>query len=148
MKSFLSKFLSEFKEFALKGNVMDMAVGVIIGAAFGDIITAFTNDFINPIIGCIGGAEFHGTIPLIAGQAINYGHFISAIINFIIMAFAIFLMVKAVNTLTSLGKKKNEEAPAPTTKICPYCLSEIPIKAKKCAFCASLIDVEETAEEN
>ena len=142
----MKKFINEFKEFALKGNVMDMAVGVIIGAAFGDIITAFTDDFINPIIGCLGGAEFHGTIPLIGGQAINYGHFISAIINFLIMAFAIFMMVKAVNTLTNLGKSKlsgPEEAPAPTTKKCPHCLSEIPLGATKCAFCASELDADD-----
>ena len=103
-------FLKEFKEFALKGNVMDMAFGVIIGAAFGDIVTAFTDDFINPLIGCIGGAEVGGKIHLIGDQYINYGHFISTVINFLIMALCIFLMIKAVNKVSK--KKKEEEAPA------------------------------------
>ena len=110
----MKKFLQEFKEFALKGNVMDMAVGVIIGAAFGNIVTALTEDFINPLIACIGGAEVAGKIKLgDTGQYLNWGHFVTAIINFLIMAFCIFLMVKAVNKLMSLGKKKEEEKPAP-----------------------------------
>ena len=111
-------FLAEFKEFALKGNVMDMAVGVIIGAAFGNIVTALTEDFINPLINSIGGAEVNGTckIPWSNDQVLNWGHFITAIINFLIMAFCIFLMVKAVNKLTSLGKKKEEEKPAEPPK--------------------------------
>ncbi len=131
----MKKFIEEFKTFALKGNVMDMAVGVIIGAAFGDIITAFTEDIINPIIGCIGGTEVQGKIHLLGDQYINYGHLITACINFLIMAFAIFMMVKAVNKLTSIGKKE-EEAPE-TEKECPYCLSKIPIKAVKCPHCTS-----------
>lgn len=109
----LKKFLNEFKEFALKGNVMDLAVGVIIGAAFGDIVTAFTEDFINPLIACIGGAEIAGRTQIgSTGQYINWGHFITAIINFLIMAFCIFLMIKAVNKVMSLGRKKKEEAKA------------------------------------
>ena len=113
----MKKFLEEFKAFALKGNVMDMAIGVIIGAAFGDIVTAFTDDFINPIIACIGGAEVGGCIKRgDTGQYLNYGHFISAVINFIIMAFCIFLMMKAVNKVMTLGKKKEEEKPAEPPK--------------------------------
>lgn len=109
----MKKFLEEFKAFALKGNVMDLAIGVIIGAAFGDIVTAFTEDFINPIIACIGGAEVAGRIRLgDTGQALNWGHFITAIINFLIMAFCIFLMMKAVNRVMSIGRKKEEEKPA------------------------------------
>lgn len=109
----MKKFFEEFKAFALKGNVMDLAIGVIIGAAFGDIVTAFTEDFINPIIACIGGAEVAGRIRLgDTGQALNWGHFITAVINFLIMAFCIFLMMKAVNKVMSLGKKKEEEKPA------------------------------------
>ncbi|MCR5202731.1 MAG: large conductance mechanosensitive channel protein MscL [Lachnospiraceae bacterium] len=133
----MKKFIEEFKAFALKGNVMDMAVGVIIGAAFGNIITAFTDDFINPLIGCIGGAEVGGKIHLIGSQYINYGHFITAVINFLIMAFAIFMMVKAVNALSNLGKKKEEEAP--TTKKCEFCKSEINIEATRCPFCTGII---------
>lgn len=113
----MKKFLEEFKAFALKGNVMDMAIGVIIGAAFGDIVTAFTDDFINPLIACIGGAEVGGHIKLgDTGQYLNYGHFISAVINFLIMAFCIFLMMKAVNKVMTLGKKKEEEKPAEPPK--------------------------------
>lgn len=108
----MKKFFEEFKAFALKGNVMDLAIGVIIGAAFGDIVTSFTDDFINPLIACIGGAEVGGRIQIgSTGQYLNWGHFITAIINFLIMAFCIFLMMKGVNKLLSLGKKKAEEAP-------------------------------------
>lgn len=113
----MKKFLEEFKAFALKGNVMDMAIGVIIGAAFGDIVTAFTEDFINPLIACIGGAEVGGTIKLgDTGQYLNWGHFVTAVINFLIMAFCIFLMMKAVNKVISLGKKKEAEKPAEPPK--------------------------------
>lgn len=109
----MKKFLEEFKAFALKGNVMDLAIGVIIGAAFGDIVTAFTEDFINPLIACIGGAEVAGRIKLgDTGQALNWGHFLTAVINFLIMAFCIFLMMKAVNKIMTLGRKKKEEEKA------------------------------------
>lgn len=111
-KGFLKKFVSEFKDFALKGNVMDLAVGVIIGAAFQGIVTSFTENFINPIIGCIGGAEVEGKIHLLGNQYINYGAFLTAVINFIIMALVIFLMMKVVNKLMSIGKKEEEPAPA------------------------------------
>ena len=108
----MKKFFEEFKAFALKGNVMDLAIGVIIGAAFGDIVTSFTEDFINPLIACIGGAEVGGKIQIgSTGQYLNWGHFITAVINFLIMAFCIFLMMKGVNKLLSLGRKKAEEAP-------------------------------------
>ena len=134
----MKKFFDEFKEFALKGNVMDMAVGVIIGAAFGNIVTAFTEDFINPLIACIGGAEVAGRIKLgDTGQALNWGDFLTAVINFLIMALCIFIMVKAVNKLMALGKKPEPEA-APTTKTCPFCKSDdVHIEAVKCPHCAS-----------
>ncbi|MBQ6633241.1 MAG: large conductance mechanosensitive channel protein MscL [Ruminococcus sp.] len=111
----VKKFLNEFKEFALKGNVMDLAIGVIIGAAFGNIVTAFTEDIINPLISGIGGAEFGFKIKIYGGQYILLGDFITAIVNFIIMAFCIFLMMKAVNKLISLGRKPKEEAPKEPT---------------------------------
>ncbi len=146
----MKKFMKEFKEFALKGNVMDLAVGVIIGAAFGNIVTALTNDFINPLIKSIGGAEVAGQFKLpwvdytglapeeVTALTLNWGDFITSIINFLIMALCIFLMVKAVNKLMSLGKKKGEpEKEAPTTKHCPYCISVIPIKATRCPNCTS-----------
>ena len=102
-------FVSEFKEFILRGNVMDMAVGVIIGAAFSDIVTALTTDFINPLINGIGGAKVGGTIKIYGGQVIRYGDFITAVINFIIMAFVLFMLLKVVNKIMSVGKKKEEE---------------------------------------
>ncbi|MCR4716956.1 MAG: large conductance mechanosensitive channel protein MscL [Lachnospiraceae bacterium] len=132
----MKKLMEEFKAFALKGNVMDMAVGVIIGAAFGNIITAFTENIINPLIGCIGNPEVTGfVIPLIKGQELNLGALLTAVINFLIMACAIFMMVKAVNKITSIGKK--EEVVEETEKECPYCLSKIPIKAVRCPHCTS-----------
>lgn len=138
----MKKFLAEFKEFIAKGNVLDLAVGVIIGAAFGDILTSLTTNIIQPIIGCIGGAEVAGKIHLIGDNYIDYGAFISAIINFLIMAFVIFVIVKAVNKTMSIGKKK-EELAAPTTKVCPFCKSGIDIAAVKCPHCTSDIPSEE-----
>lgn len=129
--------MKEFKEFALKGNVMNMAVGVIIGAAFQALVTSLTDNIIKPIINCIGGEEIQGSIHLVGDQYINYGAFISAVINFIIMAFVIFLMVKAMNKLADLGKKKEAKEEAVTTKECPYCKSEIHIDATKCPHCTS-----------
>ena len=136
----MKKFLEEFKAFALKGNVMDMAVGVIIGAAFGDIITALTENVINPLIGCIGNPEVNGfVIPLIKGQEINLGALITAIINFILMALVLFCVIKAMNKAMSIGKKPEEKA-APLTKACPYCKSEISIEATRCPHCTSQLD--------
>lgn len=140
MKKFLKKFLEEFKEFALKGNVMDLAVGVIIGAAFQNIVTALTDDFITPIINCLGGAEVGGQIQIFhTGQYLRYGDFISSVINFLIMAFVIFLLMKGINKIMSLGK--HEEPSKPATKKCPYCLSEIPVQATKCAHCTSELEL-------
>ncbi len=136
----MKKFLQEFKEFALQGNVMSMAVGVIVGAAFKDLVTSFTDNIITPIINCIGGAEIQGRIHLLGDQYINYGAFITAVINFLIMAFIIFLMVKGMNNLANIGKKKEETVEEVTTKECPYCKSEIHKDATKCPHCAS--DVE------
>ena len=146
----------EFKEFIMRGNVMDMAVGVIIGGAFSSIVTSLTDNFIQPLINLIGGAEIKGTIPLgTSGQALNYGAFLTAVINFLIVAFVLFIMVKTMNTLERKSKerlekmarklplkkksKKGEEVieADPETKLCPFCLSEIPFKATKCAHCAS-----------
>ena len=132
----MKKFFKEFKAFISKGNVMDLAVGVIIGGAFSAIVTSLTDNIIKPIINCIGGAEIQGKLHLLGDNYIDYGAFISAVINFIIMAFIIFVIVKAVNKAMSIGKKP-EEAPAPTTKICPFCKSEIPIDAIKCCHCTS-----------
>lgn len=106
----IKKFLQEFKAFALKGNVMDLAIGVIIGAAFQDIVTSLTESFINPLINCIGGAEVAGKIKLgDTGQYLDYGAFLTAVINFVIMAFVLFMLMKAVNTIIHIGQKKEEE---------------------------------------
>ena len=149
-------FLKEFKEFAMRGNVIDLAVGVIIGGAFQKIVTSVVNDLVMPLIGLITkGSDFaskflaldggdYATIEEAteAGAAIlTYGNFIAVTIDFIIMAFVIFLLVKGLNKLTSIGKKPEpvvEEEP--TTKVCPFCKSEIAIDATKCCHCTS--DVE------
>ena len=102
-------FMGEFKEFIMRGNVMDMAVGVIIGGAFSGIVTALTDDFINPLINGIGGAEVAGTIKIYGGQVIKYGDFITSVINFIIMAFVLFMLLKVFNKISTIGKKEKEE---------------------------------------
>ena len=132
----MKKFLEEFKAFALRGNVMDMAIGVIIGGAFTSIVTSLTDNLINPFLGLFGGTDLSGFVLNLGGVELRYGAFITSIINFLIMAFVLFCLLKAVNKLTALGKKP--EAPAePTTKTCPFCCNEIPIKAVKCAHCGS-----------
>lgn len=148
----MKKFFSEFKKFALKGNVMDMAIGVIIGAAFGAIVTALTTNLIQPLINSIGGAEVGGSVVLpwvstkgltaeeIAAVSLNYGAFITAVINFLIIALVLFLLVKGMNKLMTIGKKKEEAAP--TTKTCPFCKSEIAIDATRCPHCTSEIPEE------
>lgn len=106
----MKKLIEEFKEFILRGNVMDMAVGVIIGGAFTSIVTALTDDFINPLINCFGGADIKGQIQIgNTGQFINWGHFITSVINFIIMAAILFCLLKGINKLMTLGRKKEEE---------------------------------------
>jgi len=143
----------EFKEFAMRGNVVDMAVGIIIGAAFGTIVKSLVSDVIMPPIGLLlgnvdfanlfivlkSGAESGAFASLAEAQeagavTLNYGLFINTIISFVIVAFAVFLLVRNLNRL-----KRQEEAPPaePTTKECPQCLSTIPIKATRCAFCTS-----------
>lgn len=128
----MKKFLKEFKEFALRGNVMDMAVGIIIGGAFSGIVTSLTDNFINPIINLIMGNASYTKADVIGfGSA-----FLASVVNFVIMAFILFCLIRGINKLMSVGKKK-EEPKAPTTKICPYCKSEIPLDAVRCAHCTS-----------
>jgi large conductance mechanosensitive channel len=148
--------LKEFKEFAMRGNVVDMAVGIIIGAAFGTIVSSVVNDIIMPPIGLLlGNVDFsnlfvvlkHGAThgPYISLKAakdagavsLNYGQFINTLTNFVIVAFAIFLMIRSMNKLRKPVAPVSAE---PTTKSCPHCLSMIPIKATKCAFCTSLVN--------
>ena len=136
----MKKFLSEFKEFAMRGNVMDLAVGVIIGGAFQKIVTSLVGDVITPIIGLAGGADFSAYVLKIGEVEIKYGAFITTIIDFIIMAFIIFLMVKGINKVASLNKKEEEIVEEATTKKCPYCCSEIDIKATRCPNCTSEVE--------
>ena len=136
----MKKFLEEFKAFALKGNVMDLAVGVIIGGAFQAIVTSLVGDIISPIIGIFASTDFSNLIATVNGSEIKYGAFITAIINFIIMAFIIFCIVKALNKLAE--RKKKEEANEPTEKTCPFCQSTISIKATRCPHCTSALEVD------
>ena len=140
----MKKFFKEFKEFISRGNVMDIAIGVIIGASFKAIVDSLVADIINPILGVFGGKDFSQyTLKLNDQATLNYGNFISSIINFLIMAFIIFCIVKFLNGMNDLTaklakKKAEEEAPAaPTTKICPFCKSEIAIEATRCPHCTS-----------
>jgi large conductance mechanosensitive channel len=141
--------LKEFKEFAMKGNVIDMAVGIIIGAAFGKIVSSLVADVLMPPLGLLlGGVDFTNKFFILKGGAfdtldaakkagavtLNYGVFVNTMIDFLIIAFAIFIMVKQINRL----KRQPEAPPAPaSTRDCPYCLSVIPIKASRCAHCTS-----------
>jgi large conductance mechanosensitive channel len=143
--------LKEFKEFAMKGNVLDMAVGIIMGVAFGKIVTSFVNDIIMPPVGrLLGNVDFSGLFIGLTGQSyktiaeaktagaatLNYGMFLNTVIDFLIVALVMFMMVRQINRL------KKQPAPAPTsTKECNYCLSTVPIKASRCPHCTSELKV-------
>lgn len=135
----MKKFIAEFKEFISRGNVLDMAVGVLIGGAFSAIVTALCEKIITPlievIIGVIAGKSIDEMTSVLNVGPIEFGSFLSAVINFIIMAFIIFLIVKGFNKMSNLRKKEEEEEP--TTKVCPFCCSEIDIKATRCPHCTS-----------
>lgn len=135
-------FIKEFKEFISRGNVIDLAVGVIIGGAFTGIVTSLNDDIIAPILGMIGGTDFsHLTVTLGTTQAapvLTYGNFITAVINFLITAFVVFCLVKAVNNVS--GKIIKKEAEEATTKICPYCKSVIALDAVKCPHCTTSLE--------
>lgn len=153
----MKKFFKEFKDFISRGNVLDMAVGIIIGGAFTAIVTALVNNILNPLLNTIiGGISFDNMkvaikLPWIVKlveegkmesyPTFNFGAFLSAIITFIVTALALFVIIKAMNTVKSRATKKKEEAPAaPTTKICPHCMSEIHIDATRCPHCTSELD--------
>jgi large conductance mechanosensitive channel len=129
-------FFKEFRDFIQRGNVIDMAVGIIIGAAFKDIVDSLVDNILSPILGLFLRDDFNALAFEIFDVKIGYGAFIMAIINFLIMAFILFLIVKAFNKVASLAKK-DEEKPVPTTRKCPYCLSDVPIAATKCCHCTS-----------
>lgn len=153
--------LKEFKEFATKGNIMDLAVGVVIGGAFQSIIASLVNDIIMPAISILTGkVDFSDMVFTVGNASIKYGNFITAIVNFLIIAFSIFIVINYLNNLNrkmeaislgqveklnkKLGKTKKEEPVVePTVKICPFCYSEIPYKATKCAHCTSDIPTKE-----
>jgi large conductance mechanosensitive channel len=143
--------LKEFKEFIMRGNVLDLAVAVVIGAAFGKIVASFVEDILMPPIGlALGGADFSNLFINLSGKAypsvaaakaagaptLNYGIFLNNIINFLIIAFAIFLLIKQISRLQ---KPAPAPAPVPATKECPHCLSVIAIKATRCAHCTSVL---------
>lgn len=137
----MKSFMKEFKQFVMRGNVMDMAVGIIIGGAFTGIVTSLVEDIINPILGIFGGTNFDNLAIKLAGDAtLNYGKFISAVINFLIMALIIFIIIKTMNKASEKLTKKEEEDEAPTTKECPFCKSEISIEASRCPHCTSKLD--------
>lgn len=157
-------FMSEFKKFIMRGNVIDLAVGVIIGGAFQAIVNSLVNDVVSPVISlATKGINFADKFLVLAvtdevfataeaakeaGYAtLNYGAFITAVINFLIMATVIFLLVKGINKVSEIGKKKEEPVEeAPTTKVCPFCKSEISIEAVKCPNCTSDLPAEEASE--
>lgn len=137
-------FLNEFKKFILRGNVVDMAVGVIVGGAFTSIVTSLNQDILTPILGIFGGTDFSNLkVALGSGEnapVLAYGNFITAVINFLITAFVIFCLVKGINTISDKLKRKEEQPAAPTTKKCPFCKSEIAIDATRCPHCTSQLE--------
>lgn len=149
-------FIKEFKDFISRGNVIDLAVGVIIGGAFSGIVTSLVENIITPIITLVTGkVSFTDLFIALDGKeyatlaaateagasTVNYGLFIQGVIDFIITAFVIFLLVKGINKIRSIGKKEDgAPAPAPTTKICPFCKSEINIEATRCPNCTSEVE--------
>lgn len=137
----MKKFLREFKEFALRGNVMDLAVGIIIGGAFQGIVKSLVDDLISPFIGLFANTNFDNLILSVGGVEIRYGSFLTNVLNFIIMAFVIFMMLKVLNRLA--GKKKKEEPAAPTEKVCSYCRTKIDIAAVRCPHCTSVLEPSE-----
>jgi len=143
----MKKFFGEFKEFISKGNVMDMAVGIIVGGAFTAIVTSLTNDILNPLLGSLFKMDFSNLVAKINGAELRYGAFIMAVINFLIVAFVLFLIVKGMNAVRQAAEKLKKPEPkkeeAPTTKVCPFCQSEISIKATRCPHCTSELPEEE-----
>lgn len=132
----MKKFMEEFKSFALRGNMMDMAVGVIIGSAFSGIVKSLTDNLIQPILNFLTGSKVY-SLQEIAGLL---SAFLSSLCNFFIMAFILFCLLKIINSLVSLGSKKQEEEKEVTEKECPYCKSSIHIHATRCPKCTSILE--------
>ena len=131
----MRKFFIEFKNFALKGNVMNLAVGIIIGVGFQNLVSSLTDNMLSPILGLFLNQNFDAWYLSVFGADIRYGAFITSLINFFIMAFVVFLIVKLMNRVTCVLKEP--EAPAPATRGCPFCTTEISIKATRCPACTS-----------
>ncbi len=139
----MKKFFNEFKEFISRGNVIDMAVGIMVGAAFKAIVDSLVNDIISPVLGLVLNQNFNTLTFNFWGVTVKYGSFLMAILNFLIIAFVLFLLIKGINALHSIAKKKEEvaeEPAAPTTKVCPFCKTEINIEATRCPHCTSELD--------
>ena len=138
----VKKFLQEFKAFAMRGNVLDMAVGVVVGGAFNAIVTSLVNDIISPVIGLFFNTDFSDLAITVGDVSVAYGSFVTAVVNFLIVAFTLFVVIKTVNKANSLTHKpKAPAAPAaPTEKECPYCFSKIPLKATRCPHCTSVLE--------
>jgi large conductance mechanosensitive channel len=130
--------IRDFKQFLLRGNVVDLAVGIVIGAAFGTVVTAFVKDFVTPLIGVIAGTSKNGLKFQLGAASFPVGDFLDALISFLLIAMVVFfLVVKPVNFLMS--HSRHQETPDPSTRKCPECLSEIPLQASRCAFCTSSV---------
>ena len=139
----MKSFWNEFKKFISRGSVMDMAVGIIIGGAFTAIVNSLVNDLVMPLLSIITGGFDFTKLSVVLGSGegaatLNYGMFISAVINFLLIAFVIFCLIKSINKMKDKLQKKEEEEP--TVKTCPYCMSEIDIKATRCPHCTSKLD--------
>lgn len=134
-------FIAEFKKFIMRGNVMDMAVGVIVGGAFTAIVTSLNKDILTPILGIFGGIDFSNLkVALGTGEnapVLCYGNFITAVINFLITALVIFVLIQLINKINDKFSKKEEEVTKAVTKTCPYCKSEIALEATRCPHCTS-----------
>lgn len=139
----MRKFTAEFKEFISKGNVIDLAVGVIIGAAFQGVVTSLTENILSPLIGLIAGQNFDSLQLQFLGVTIKYGAFITSLVNFFLMAFVIFLIVKGMNTLRNRNKPAVEEKPQ---RLCPYCMSEVHDNAQRCPSCTSQLNDQNLSE--
>ena len=131
------KFLHEFKEFALRGNVMSLAVGVIIGSAFQGLVVSLTDNVLSPVIGLFTRQNFDSLTLSVLGITLRYGAFITSVINFVIMAFVVFLLVRAMNNLLSVGERKNK--PAEPARLCPFCKTTLHPEATRCPACTSQV---------
>lgn len=141
----MKQFIKEFKEFISRGNIMDMAIGIIIGGAFTSIVSSLVEDIINPFLGLFGGMNFDRLhVKLLGEVTLNYGKFLTAVMNFLIMALVIFVLLKAMNTAAAKLAPKEKEEETVTIKTCPFCKSEIAVDATRCPRCTSVLEEIET----